>query len=112
MIELIDVISRVRDLFYENGWIEFHKGDFLFSGDLLFFKEEDAKMLFVVDVSRDVKPRRRAKRDGYLLWNEFKDQAEVYYSYAIPGRTCRTAYKCNRKVYCKAEKLRRLRSMR
>ena len=112
MFELFDVKTRVRKLFYENGWIELNKGDFWFSGDLLFFKEEDAKMLFVVDVSCNTKPRRRAKRDGYLLWNEFKDQAEVYYSYAIPGRTCRTAHKCNPKVYCKAEKLRRLRSMR
>ena len=112
MFELVDVKTRVRELFYENGWIELQRGDFWFSGDLLFFKEEDAKMLFLVDVSCTYKPRSRAKRDGYMLWDEFKNEAEVYYSYAIPGRTCRTARKCHKRVYCKPGNLRRLRSMR
>jgi len=110
MFVLQDVKSRVRELFYENGWIEFQRGDFWFSGDLLFFKDEDVKMLFVVDVGHG--SRKRARRDGYKLWDEFRKDATVYYSYAIPGRTCRTVWRCIPKVYCKPEKLRRLRSMR
>lgn len=111
-MDLYDIKTAVREWFSLNGWIEMTKGDIYFDGDLLFFKEEyDDKMLYLVDVSNTHAPRVRVKRDAYKLWNEFKDQAKIFYSYATPTRMCKRTRQCKRR-YCNAEKRRRLRSFR
>lgn len=107
--EMEDVHTRLRYLMETYGWVELDPVDF--AGDLLFYKEEKKKMVYVVDVGLEYAPRHRVKKDAHKVYHMLKGEFEIYYGYATP-----TVVLSKRRRYipahCSAESLRRLRSMR